>query len=105
MENHEQSSSFADLYLYIELVIHSMQHISWHFYVHEIKDLMEKYNDATLVDDLVARKTEAGLWVSNPDFPNNQDAPCSILFLLPVFMGTYTTINPLLASRKWTGRT
>ena len=66
---------------------------------------MEKYNDATLVDDLVARKTEAGLWVSNPDFPNNQDAPCSILFLLPVFMGTYTTINPLLASRKWTGRT
>ena len=41
---------------------------------------MAKYNDATLVDDLVARKTEAGLWVSNPDFPNNQDAPCSILF-------------------------
>lgn len=36
-------------------------------------DLMAKYNDATLVDDLVARKTEAGLWVSNPDFPNNQD--------------------------------
>ena len=41
---------------------------------------MAKYNDATLVDDLVARKTEAGLGVSNPDFPNNQDAPCSILF-------------------------
>ena len=34
---------------------------------------MEKYGDQDLVDDLVARKTEANLFVSNPDFPNNQD--------------------------------
>ncbi len=45
------------------------------------QDLLEKYfHDALLVDDLIARKTEQGLYESNPDFPSREDLAKTIYF-------------------------
>ena len=47
-----------------------------------LEALMDKYGDKDLVDDLIARKTEANLFVANPDFPGNQDLNPHVICLM-----------------------
>eukprot|EP00913_Durusdinium_trenchii_P011285 g10597.t1 len=35
--------------------------------------LLAKYQDEVIVDEIIARKTEQGLWIANADLPDNED--------------------------------
>ena len=83
MEDHEQNRPFAKpIYVHsIVSVAGLWMYISIYKYTlwFENQALMEKYKSADLVDDLIARKTEGGLFINNPDFPGNEETPCMSL--------------------------
>lgn len=65
-----------NLYHQIGLVIvdHTIETNNSVGYKHWSEDLLERYaHDPLLVDDLIARKTEQGLYESNPDFPLREE--------------------------------
>ena len=54
-----------------------LQNVLWYLYYLSTdlsaQELLEKYGDPTLVDDLISRKTEAKLFQADPNFPDKED--------------------------------
>ena len=67
--------------LFLELnpgyIIMMLQNVLWYLYYLgtdlSAQELLEKYGDPTLVDDLISRKTEAKLFQADPNFPDKED--------------------------------
>ena len=70
------------------------------------QDLLEKYfHDGLLVDDLIARKTEQGLYESNPDFPSREDlAKTMYIYMIYVYIENLDCFNHFYQRHKYSPR-
>lgn len=71
MEDHE-SNRFS-VFHSIQIAQAPLQTITLSDLCPALQALLAKYQDEVIVDEIIARKTEQGLWIANADLPDNED--------------------------------